>query len=101
MKKQTKQLIVLVIVCILLVVAFFVLKNINQKEAENLYSYLSTKFARFMLLMAVSSINLSKDKFRFVPLQDFSRPWTDQDLYEKYNLSEDEIAYIEKLIKPI
>ena len=73
----------------------------NQKEAENLYSYLSTKFARFMLLMAVSSINLSKDKFRFVPLQDFSRPWTDQDLYEKYNLSEDEIAYIEKLIKPI
>lgn len=54
-----------------------------------------------MLLTAVSSINLSKDKFKFVPLQDFSRPWTDADLYAKYNLTEDEIAYIEKLIKPI
>lgn len=64
-------------------------------------SYLATKFARFMLLMAVSSINLSKDKFRFVPLQDFSRPWTDSDLYAKYNLTDDEIAYIEQLIKPM
>ncbi len=54
-----------------------------------------------MLLTAVSSINLSKDKFKFVPLQDFSRPWTDADLYAKYNLTEDEIAYIEKMIKPI
>lgn len=51
-----------------------------------------------MLLTAVSSINLSKDKFKFVPLQDFSRPWTDADLYAKYNLTEDEIAYIEQLI---
>ena len=54
-----------------------------------------------MLLMAVSSINLSKDKFQFVPLQDFSRPWTDADLYAKYDLTPDEIAYIERLIKPI
>lgn len=73
----------------------------SQKEADNLRSYLATKFARFMLLMAVSSINLSKDKFRFVPLQDFSRPWTDSDLYAKYNLTDDEIAYIEQLIKPM
>ena len=73
----------------------------TEKEADNLRSYLATKFARFMLLTAVSSINLSKDKFRFVPLQDFSRPWTDADLYAKYNLTEDEIAYIEQLIKPM
>lgn len=73
----------------------------TEKEADNLRSYLATKFARFMLLTAVSSINLSKDKFKFVPLQDFSRPWTDADLYAKYNLTEDEIAYIEKLIKPM
>lgn len=73
----------------------------TEKEADNLRSYLATKFARFMLLTAVSSINLSKDKFKFVPLQDFSRPWTDADLYAKYNLTEDEIAYIEQLIKPM
>jgi hypothetical protein len=73
----------------------------TEKEANNLRSYLATKFARFMLLMAVSSINLSKDKFRFVPLQDFSRPWSDADLYDKYKLSGDEIAYIERLIKSV
>lgn len=76
-------------------------KFTNEREANNLRSYLATKFARFLLLMAVSSINLSKDKFRFVPLQDFSRPWTDADLYAKYNLTEDEIAYIERVIKPM
>ena len=76
-------------------------KFANEREANNLRSYLATKFARFLLLMAVSSINLSKDKFRFVPLQDFSRLWTDAGLYAKYNLTEDEIAYIERVIKPM
>lgn len=73
----------------------------SEQEANNLRSYLATKFARFLLLMGVSSINLSKDKFKFIPLQDFTRPWTDADLYAKYNLTEDEITYIEKLIKPM
>ena len=73
----------------------------TAKEADNLRSYLATKFARFLLLLSVSSINLSKDKFKFVPMQDFSKPWTDEELYKKYNLNEDEIAYIEQIIKPV
>ena len=44
---------------------------------------------------------MTKDVYKFVPLQDFSRPWTDADLYAKYNLTNDEIAYIEQLIKPM
>jgi site-specific DNA-methyltransferase (adenine-specific) len=39
--------------------------------------------------------------FQFVPLQDFTRPWTDADLYAKYGLTEDEIAFIESMIKPM
>ena len=73
----------------------------NREEATNLYSYLKTRFVRFMLLMAVSSINLSKDKFQFVPLQDFSHPWTDEMLYKKYGLDKDEIAFIESMIRPM
>ena len=73
----------------------------SKEEANNLYSYLSTRFVRFMLLLAVSSINLSRDKFQFVPLQDFSHPWTDEMLYKKYNLDKDEIAFIESMIKPM
>ena len=67
----------------------------------NYYSYCRTKFFRFLLLQAMSSINMTKDVYKFVPLQDFSRPWTDADLYAKYNLTNDEIAYIEQLIKPM
>lgn len=43
---------------------------------------MKTKFFRFLLLQALTSINISKDKFLFVPLQDFSKPWTDSELYE-------------------
>ncbi len=71
------------------------------KDAENCRKYLATKFVRFMLLQSLSSINISRDKFRFVPIQDFSKPWTDKELYEKYNLNADEIKFIESMIKPM
>lgn len=70
-------------------------------QAQNLTSYLQSKFCRFLLLMAVTSINLSREKFQFVPIQDFSKPWTDEELYAKYNLSEDEISFIESMIRPM
>jgi hypothetical protein len=73
----------------------------NEAEACNLKNYLLTKFARFLILQAVSSIHLSKEKFIFLPLQDFSKPWTDEKLYKKYGLTEDEIAFIEKMIRPM
>ena len=39
--------------------------------------------------------------YSFVPLQDFSRPWTDADLYAKYALTDEEIAFIESMIRPM
>jgi len=81
---------------------YLVLAAFNKKnEAVGLYSYAKTKFFRFLLLQALTSINISKDKFQFVPLQDFSHPWTDEMLYKKYNLDKDEIAFIESMIKPM
>lgn len=67
--------------------------------AENFAKYMCTKFFRFLLLQAVSSINLSKDKFQFVPMQDFTKEWTDEMLYAKYGLSQDEIEFIESMMK--
>jgi site-specific DNA-methyltransferase (adenine-specific) len=49
----------------------------------------------------MSSINLSKLVFSFVPMQDFSKPWTDKELYARYDLTDDEIAFIESMIKPM
>lgn len=73
----------------------------NEQEANNFKQYLSTKFVRYLILQAVSSIHLTKEKFSFVPLQDFSKTWTDRDLYEKYGLQPEEIAFIEAVIKPM
>lgn len=73
----------------------------NKTEAANLLEYLKTKFVRFLLLQALTSINISKDKFLFVPLQDFSHAWTDEALYRKYALSPAEIAFIESMIRPM
>jgi hypothetical protein len=73
----------------------------NENEALNLKDYICTKFVRFLLLQAISSINISKEKFIFVPMQDFTEPWTDEKLYKKYGLTPDEIAFIESMIRPM
>ncbi len=76
-------------------------KFAKQEYAENLRSYLQGKFARFLLLLSVSSINLTKEKFQFVPIQDWTKPISDSELYKKYGLSREEIEYIESVIKPM
>ena len=73
----------------------------HRVKAENLQKYLSTIFARFLMLQAMSSIMINKDAFQFVPLQDFSKPWTDEELYKKYGLTDEEIQFIESMIRPM
>lgn len=81
---------------------YLVIDTFDEKEkAENLVTYLSTKFCRFLLLQALTSIHITKDKFCFVPVQDCSKSWTDAELYAKYNLTKEEIAFIESMIKPM
>ena len=73
----------------------------SELQAENLYNYLKTKFVRFLILQACSSIMVTRASYIFVPIQDFSSPWTDADLYAKYGLTDEEIAFIEATIKPM
>ena len=75
--------------------------NFNEQECKNLCTYLKTKFARYMHKIAKSSQDATAKTFRFVPFQDFSKPWTDSELYLKYGLTIDEIAFIESMIKPM
>lgn len=71
------------------------------KNVENFYDYLRTKFSRFLILQTLSSINMTKDRYVYVPQQDFSRNWTDEALYKKYGLTNEEISFIEAMIKPM
>ena len=73
----------------------------SEDEALNLKAYLETCFARFLVLQAVSSIHLSREKFIFLPIQDFTVTWTDGNLYKKYKLTKDEIAFIESIVRPM
>ena len=75
--------------------------NLDEEQANNLSNYLRTKFARYLLSLAKVSQHGTAKTYRFVPIQDFSKSWTDADLYAKYNLSEEEISFIEKMIKPM
>ena len=71
----------------------------NREEIENIGKYIMTKFSRFLLLLRLSGQNNSKDKFSWVPVMDFSKTWTDNELYNYFNLTEEEIDLIEKTIK--
>lgn len=73
----------------------------NQTLAKNALSYIKTKLFRFMVLLHKNTQDATKAVYQFVPMQDFSKPWTDQELYKKYKLSQEEIAFIESMIRPM
>lgn len=68
------------------------------EEAKNLAEYLKSKFARFLVSQTLTSINLSKEKFSLIPMQDFTKPINIDSLYQKYELTDDHIAFIDGLI---
>lgn len=71
----------------------------SRIEAENFITYMKTKFFRILVSACKISQHAPSKAYRFVPLQDFSKPWTDEELYKKYRLSEDEIDFIESKIR--
>lgn len=73
----------------------------TEVEGSNLISYMQTKFFRFMMSLIKNTQNISKGVFAFVPVQDWSKSWTDKELYAKYNLTQEEIDFIESMIKPM
>ena len=73
----------------------------SEIEAKNFITYLKTKMFRSLVLASKTSQDLPSKTYRFVPILDFSKPWTDEELYAKYELTEEEIAFIESMIKPM
>ena len=69
--------------------------------ADNYATYIRTKFVRFLISLTLSSMHITKNNFIFVPVQDFSKPWTDEELYIKYGLTQKEIEFIESMIRPM
>jgi site-specific DNA-methyltransferase (adenine-specific) len=73
----------------------------SESEAINCANYLSTRFVRFLISLLSYSQDITSERFHFVPLLDFSLNWTDENLYKKYDLTDDEVMFIEKTIRPM
>ena len=73
----------------------------GKNYTNNVISYMKTRFFRFLVLLKKNTQHAAAKVYQFVPLQDFSHPWTDEMLYEKYGLDENEIAFIESMIRPM
>lgn len=80
-----------------LVIGPFADKNV----CENVISYIKTRFFRFLVMLKKNAQDNMSYVFECVPVQDFSKPWADTELYKKYNLSQDEIDFIESMVKPM
>lgn len=76
-------------------------KFLTLEEAENFASYVSTKFFRILVGMLKNTHHAPAKVYRYVPMQDFSKCWTDEELYAKYDLSDEEIQFIESMIRPM
>ena len=74
---------------------------LSEEECHNIISYIRTKFFRYMVSIKKKVQHAPASVYQFVPLQDWSKPWTDAELYHKYGLSKEEITYIESMIKPM
>ena len=75
--------------------------NFTREQCYNIISYMRTKFFRYLVSIKKKTQLNARDVFQFVPVQDFNKSWTDAELYKKYHLSEEEINYIENLLKPL
>ena len=82
--------------------SYLVIGPFESKEmCENVMSYISTKFFRFMVLQKKNAQHAMRGVYQFVPVQDFSKPWTDEKLYAMYGITDEEIAFIDSMIRPM
>ncbi len=73
----------------------------DYNTACNVCTYISTKFFRFMVSFVKNTQDGTAKVYRFVPVIDLTKSWTDTALYAYFNLDKDEIALIESTIKPM
>lgn len=73
----------------------------SKNEAESVLSYLSCRLTRLLILLHKPSQDTTRRVYTFVPTQEWTKQWTDADLYAKYGLTDEEIGFIEKIVRPM
>lgn len=73
----------------------------SKKTCDNVISYIHTRFFRFCIMQKKNTQDAMRGVYSFVPIQDFTEEWTDEKLYAKYNLTNEEINFIESMVRPM
>lgn len=73
----------------------------SESQAQSALSYLRCRFTRFLILLHKASQDTTRKVYSFVPQQSWDRTWTDEELYAKYGLTDEEIAFIESIVRPM
>lgn len=73
----------------------------SEAEARSVLSYLSCRLTRFLILLHKPSQDTTRKVYKFVPVQDWTREWTDDALYEKYGVTPAEASFIEQMVRPM
>ena len=73
----------------------------SKRQAESVLSYLTCRLTRLLILLHKPSQDTTRKVYSFVPIQKWTKRWTDDELYAKYGISKSEIAFIEKVVRPL
>ena len=73
----------------------------NKEEAQNCQKYFKSKFARMLIALGTTALMYTRECFQFLPILEYTKIWTDERLYIMFDLSKEEIDYIESMIKPM
>lgn len=73
----------------------------TKAEAQSALSYLSCRMTRLLILLHKPSQDTTRRVYTFVPTQEWSQQWTDELLFEKYGITEEEQAFIDRVVRPM
>lgn len=73
----------------------------SRAAAENALSYLQCRLVRLLIMLHKPAQDTTRKVYTFVPTQDWSHPWTDEQLYDLYGLTDQEVKFVESLVRPM
>jgi site-specific DNA-methyltransferase (adenine-specific) len=80
--------------------SYIILGAFNRKlQAQHCLEYAKTRFVRFLVSLLSFSQDITRERFAYVPIQDFSEQWSDEKLYRKYGLSREDVSYIKSTVR--
>lgn len=73
----------------------------DEEECRNAISYINTQFFRFLVMLRKPTQDALRKVYSLVPIQSFKKSWTDAELFRKYKIGEEELRFIESMIRPV